>query len=297
MKTTLAEHQVFVAVVDSGSITAAAERLGQTVSGVSRGLARLEDKLGTTLLARTTRRVKLTEEGRELLPHARALLDAADDAEQAMALRRAQPAGTLRINAAPTFMQSVIVPQIGAFRARYPQITLALDTHDRFIDLLEQHTDVAIRIGTLEDSTLHARPLGHTRLRLVASPAYLARHGIPQSAADLDEHSLLGFNQMPHLNAWPLRGAQGRDLRITPSVSASSASTLIALALAGEGIASMADYVTRELVADGRLQPVLSDRIEDRRQAIHAVYYRNTALSLRIELFLDFLAGRIAGLL
>ncbi|MBO9470534.1 LysR family transcriptional regulator [Endozoicomonas sp. G2_2] len=297
MKTTLAEHQVFAAVVDSGSITAAAEQLGQTVSGVSRSLARLEHKLETTLLARTTRRTKLTDEGLALLPHSRALLDAAEDAEQAMATRRQQPAGTLRINAAPTFMHAVIAPHVGAFRERYPQIRLSLDTHDRFIDLLEQRTDVAIRIGALEDSTLHARPLGHTRLRLVASPAYLARCGTPTTVADLAGHALLGFNQMPHLNAWPVRDNQGRDLHIEPTIAASSASTLIALALAGEGIASMADYATRSLVAEGRLQPVLADRIQTRRQAIHAVYYRNTALALRIQLFLDFLAERLPAAL
>jgi DNA-binding transcriptional LysR family regulator len=167
MKSTLEEQQAFVTVVDSGSITGAAERLGITVSGVSRSLNRLEQKLGATLLRRTTRRLELTEEGETFLNHCRRILAAVEEAEEAMLDRHNQPQGRLRVNAAPSFMQFVIVPVIGEFRARYPGITLELDTHDRFVDLLEQRVDLAIRIGDLEDSSLHARLLGHSPLRLL----------------------------------------------------------------------------------------------------------------------------------
>lgn len=143
----------FVTVIDSGSISAAAEQLNLTPSAVSRTLSRLEQSLQTTLLNRTTRRMHLTEEGRFLLEHARIIVARMQAMQETLATRRQSPAGRLRINAASPFMRHMIVPYIGAFRQRYPHIQLQLNTHDLNIDLLEQSTDVAIRIGALQDST------------------------------------------------------------------------------------------------------------------------------------------------
>lgn len=297
MKTTVEEHQAFVAVVDTGTITAAAERLGRTVSGVSRALKRLEDKLGARLLRRTTRRIALTDEGLLFLDQSRRVLEALDAAEHTITQHRGAPAGRLAINAAPVFMQYVIVPLIGAFRERYPGIELRLDTHDRIIDLLEHRADVAFRIGPLADSTLHSRALGHTTLRLVASPGYLATHGMPAGAADLDRHVRLGFDAMTHLNRWPIASQTGEDLSIEPTISASSASTLLELALAGQGIACMADYTTRGHRTRGELVEVLPEARLDRRQALHAVYYRDTAPGARVGLFLDFIAPYLPALI
>lgn len=181
MKANSDELQSFVSVVDSGSISAAAEQMGLTASAVSRTLSRLEHKLGTTLLNRTTRRMELTEEGRYFLDQARQILQQMEALEERLALRRQSPAGRLRINAASPFMLHAVVPHIGEFRRLYPDIQLELNTNDLIIDLLEQRTDVAIRIGALSDSTLHARPLGASRLHILASPEYLARHGTPAS--------------------------------------------------------------------------------------------------------------------
>jgi DNA-binding transcriptional LysR family regulator len=295
MKSTLEEQQAFVTVVDSGSITSAAERLGISVSGVSRTLNRLEQKLGVTLLRRTTRRLELTEEGETLLEHCRRILAAVEEAEEAMLDRHNQPQGRLRINAAPSFMQFVIVPVIGEFRARYPGITLELDTHDRFVDLLEQRVDLAIRIGKLEDSSLHARLLGYSPLRLLASPAYLERHGTPQHLDELRQHSLLGFSQLDHLNQWPLTCADGKRLHITPALAASSGSTLIELAIAGEGIVCLADFMTSTPRQDGSLVAVLPNLTELQTQAVSAVYYRQATLSQRTRLFMDYLAEQLPG--
>ncbi|HCR98746.1 MULTISPECIES: LysR substrate-binding domain-containing protein [Halomonadaceae] len=295
MKTTLEEQQAFITVVDSGSITGAAERLGITVSGVSRALNRLERKLGATLLRRTTRRLELTEEGETFLDHCRRILTAVEAAEESVQDHHGQPQGRLRVNAAPSFMQFVIVPVLGEFRARYPGITLQLDTHDRFVDLLEQRVDLAIRIGELDDSSLHARRLGHSPLRILASPAYLKRAGTPQSIEDLERHSLLGFSQLDHLNRWPLRRADGEYLRITPALSASSGSTLIELALKGEGIVCLADFMTITPRKAGALVDVLPNHTERQMQAVNAVYYRQATLSQRARLFMDFLAERLPG--
>ena len=296
MKTTLEELQAFVAVVDGGSITAAADHLGQTVSGVSRALARLEKKLATTLLRRTTRRTALTEEGQAFLSRTRAILASIDDAEEHMAARRQQPAGRLRVNAATPFMLHAVVPLVPAFRNAYPEITLELDTDELNIDLLERRTDVAIRIGPLRDSTLHARALCTSRIRVLASPAYLAARGKPRTVQDLAHHTLLGFTQPESLNRWPLRGTHGDDWPVVqgvPGVTASSGETLRQLALQGVGIVCLSDFMTTADRARGDLVPVLAKDTVDVRQPINAVYYRNTQLAARIVCFLDFLQERM----
>lgn len=295
MKTTLEELQAFVAVVDGGSITAAADHLDQTVSGISRALARLEKKLDTTLLRRTTRRTALTEEGHAFLQRTRAILASIEDAEERMAARRQQPAGRLRVNAATPFMLHAVVPLVPAFRSAYPQITLELDTDEAYIDLLERRTDVAIRIGQLQDSTLHARPLCTSRLRVLASPEYLARAGRPKSVADLAGHTLLGFNQPESLNRWPLRGTHGDEWPIVPSLTASSGETLRQLALAHVGLVCLSDFMTAADRESGRLVQVLARDTVEVRQPINAVYYRNTQLAARIACFLDFLQERMGG--
>ena len=294
MKTTLEELLAFRTVVDTGSVTAAAEQLGQTVSGVSRALRRLEEKLETTLLSRTTRRLALTDEGSAFLARAREILAAVDEAEEQIALRRQQPAGRLRVNAAMPFMLHVIAPLVPDFRAQFPQIDLELNTNDLIIDLLEEDTDVAIRIGTLRDSTLRARLLGARRLRVLASPGYLKAHGRPRSVSDLHKHALLGFVQPESLNHWPLRGPHGDRLHIEPTLKASSGETLRQLALQGTGIVCLADFMTVEDRRTGDLVQVLPDATIEVHQPIHAVYYRNTQLASRIACFLDYLEARLA---
>lgn len=295
MKATLDELQALVAVVDSGSITAAAQRLDLTVSGLSRALGRLEQKLDTTLVRRTTRRIELTEEGKVFIARARSILGALDAAEEEMTVRRQQPAGRLRVNAATPFMLHAVVPLVPEFRLAYPRIELELDTDELNIDLLERRTDVAIRIGALRDSSLHARPLCSSRLRLLASPDYLAEHGQPKNVAALAAHSLLGFTQPEALNRWPLRGVEADGLPITPTLRASNGETLRRLALEGAGIACLSDFMTATDRAEGALVQVLARETLDVRQPIHAVYYRNTQLAGRIRCFLDFLQQRMAA--
>lgn len=295
MKATLDELQALVAVVDSGSITAAAQRLDLTVSGLSRALGRLEQKLDTTLVRRTTRRIELTEEGKVFIARARSILGALDAAEEEMTVRRQQPAGRLRVNAATPFMLHAVVPLVPEFRLAYPRIDLELDTDELNIDLLERRTDVAIRIGALRDSSLHARPLCSSRLRLLASPDYLAEHGQPKNVAALAAHSLLGFTQPEALNRWPLRGVEADGLPITPTLRASNGETLRRLALEGAGIACLSDFMTATDRAEGALVQVLARDTLDVRQPIHAVYYRNTQLAGRIRCFLDFLQQRMAA--
>ncbi|TCS37991.1 DNA-binding transcriptional LysR family regulator [Paucimonas lemoignei] len=287
MKTTLDELQAFVAVVDTGSITAASELLGLTISATSRTLGRLEEKLQTALLRRTTRRLELTEEGATFLQHARAILASVDEAEEQMAARRKRPAGRLRVDAATPFMLHVLVPLIEGFRARYPEVELELNSNEGITDLIEKRTDVAFRIGVLKDSTLHARPVGTSRVRVLASPAYLQRHGMPVEPAELEQHVLLGFTQPETLNDWPLRSANESTMRIRPTIASSSGETLRQLALAGLGIVCLSDFMTQEDRSSGKLVQLFPEQTVEVRQSINAVYYRNTALAARITCFVD----------
>ncbi|QNN57362.1 LysR family transcriptional regulator [Diaphorobacter ruginosibacter] len=288
MKTTLDELQAFVAVVDTGSITAASELLGLTISATSRTLGRLEEKLQTTLLRRTTRRLELTEEGADFLKHARAILASVDAAEEQMAARRLRPVGRLRVDAATPFMLHVLVPLIAGFRAEFPDVQLELNSNEGIIDLIEKRTDVAFRIGALKDSTLHARPVGTSRIRVLASPAYLERHGTPATPTDLAAHVLLGFTQPESLNDWPVRDKVGDALRITPSMASSSGETLRHMALADLGIVCLSDFMTQGDRQSGRLVQLFPRHTLDVRQPISAVYYRNTALASRITCFVDY---------
>ncbi|MGE8687382.1 MAG: LysR substrate-binding domain-containing protein [Achromobacter sp.] len=293
MKTTLDEMQVFIAVVDSGSITAAADVLGQTVSAASRAMSRLEEKLQTTLMRRTTRRLALTEEGRAYLEQARKIVAAVEEAEELMSLRRNQPAGLLRVDAASPFMLHVVVPLVPGYCRRYPQVELELNSNEGNIDLLERRTDLAIRIGRLKDSSLHAVPLGSSRVRVLASPAYLEKHGTPKNVADLASHTLLGFSQLEALNEWPLLDASGQPLRIVPALKSFSGETLRQLALHGAGIVCLSDFMTRGDRETGALRQLFAKQTLEVRQPINAVYYRNTAISSRIKSFIDYMAGAL----
>lgn len=285
--------KTFLAVIDSGTLSAASVHLGQTTSGVSRALSRLEDKLATSLLTRTTRRMELTEEGLLLLDRARAIMGAMEEAEETIRIRRQKPAGRLCVDAASPFMLHCVVPHMAEFRAMYPEIRLELSSNDQIADLIEHRTDVAIRIGALTDSTLHARALSSSPLHVLASPDYLARHGTPATPEELAGHSLIGFAQYEAGNQWPLRHASGNSLTITPSIAASSGETLRQLALAGQGVVCLADFMTRADIAGGRLVKVLEESYTGYRQQIHAVYYRNTQLAQRISCFLEFLQQKL----
>ncbi|KXV01924.1 LysR family transcriptional regulator [Caballeronia megalochromosomata] len=293
MKVTLDELQTFATVVDTGSITAAAEQLDQTVSGASRTLGRLEEKLQTTLLRRTTRRLELTEEGKSFLQNAREIIDAVESAEEQIAARRERPSGLLRVDAATPFMLHVIVPLVAGYRERYPHVELELNSNEGVIDLLERRTDVAIRIGRLKDSTLHSRPIGSSRIRVLATPRYLDMRGHPKRVDELANHSLLGFTQPESLNVWPLAGRDNEPFRITPSIASSSGETLRHLALESAGIVCLSDFMTLRDRSEGKLVQILARHTQEVRQPINAVYYRNTAISARIASFVDYLAEAV----
>lgn len=289
MKATLDEMNVFVSVVDTGSVSAAAELLSLTTSATSRALARLESKLNTTLLNRTTRRIELTEEGQLYLDRVRKILASVDEAEDMLVGDKGKPSGLLRVNAASPFMLHVVAPLVAQYQHEYPEIELELTSNEENIDLLGKRTDIAIRIGQLKDSTMRAARLATSSIRVLASPEYLAQHGSPKSVKELEQHRLLGFSRFEFLNDWPLQTEEGELLRIKPVVKAESGETLRVMALKGDGIVCLSDFMTQDDRRNGRLVEVLPESRLDIRQPIHAVYYANAVASARVRSFIDFL--------
>ena len=245
MKTHSDELALYVAVVEAGSFRQAAENLGIDNSVVSRGVKRLEEKLATILLHRTTRRLTLTPEGEWYYQRAQQVLSDMAAAEENLLARQSQPEGVLKVDAATPFIIHQLVPLIGEFRRRYPAIELQLESSESFINLLVRRVDMAIRIGELSDSSLRALPLGRSRLRILGSPAYLARAGTPRLVDELGQHQLLGFMAPESLNLWPLLGEHGDRLPIPPTLRASSGETLRQLALVGEGLVCLSDFMTQ----------------------------------------------------
>lgn len=284
--------EAFLAVVDSGSFSAAAILLNQQVAKVSRAVARLEATLNFTLLNRTTRRLELTEEGQIFIIHVREGLTVLEKGEEALKLLNSKPSGKLRIDAVSPFIIHQLTPVIKQFTQVYPDITLDITTHDRIIDLLEHKTDVAIRIGDMKDSNLHARLLGRSRLHMVATPEYLANAPELNQLTDLLNHKLIGFTDSPKLNNWFLT----ENINLKFSMLASSGETIRQLCLADQGIAVLSNFMIRKDINAGRLIEVLPETIKtpNRRESIQAVYYRNSAVSSRISVFLDFIKPRLS---
>lgn len=285
----------FVSVIDAGSFSAAADRLGQTPSGVSRTISRLESQLGMTLMTRTTRRLDLTEEGAWLLGRARKILSDLQDTEEQLAARLSQPSGLVRINAAMPVLDHLIAPLVADFLDAYPLVRLELMSGETVIDLIEERADLAIRIGPLADSTLNARHLGTSRLRLLASPGYLARHGTPNRIDQLRGHRLLGFTAPASLNIWPLPQQGGDGVPVVPVITASSGETLRHLALADAGIVCLADFLTRHDLSNGALVPILESVTLPWAQPVWAVFYKQEVLAPRVTAFVSFLAQRLTG--
>ncbi|GEK11243.1 LysR family transcriptional regulator [Pseudoalteromonas sp. McH1-7] len=282
----------FVSVVDTGSFSSAANLMDQQVAKVSRAVTRLEKSLNVTLLNRTTRRIELTEEGTLFLNYARQALNTLAQGEEALRLLRFSPAGRLRVDAASPFVLHQLTPLLKGFNNAFPAINLEITSHDSIINLLEYKTDIAIRIGDLPDSNLHARLLGRSKLHLVASPDYLEKLENPKNEPlELADHRLIGFTDAPHLNHWPLHTPQ----QLKFSISASSGETVRQLCIAGHGIALLSHFMVCDDIRSGKLVEVFHERIvsPNRRETVQAVYYQNSAVSSRVSAFLDYITPRL----
>jgi len=290
MKASSEELKVFIAVVESGSFSRAAEQLQMANSAVSRTVKKLENKLGVALLTRTTRQLALTHEGEHYFRRIQKLMQEMTTAESELVEQQQAPQGVLRIDAATPIILHLLLPMIRPFRERYPNVTLSLISSESFINLIERKVDVAIRVGNLTDSTLRARLLFTSFRKLVATPAYLAKFGYPTCVADLAHHECLGFIEVPRLNRWPVVDVGGEFYDITPGISSNSGETLKQLCLDDQGIACLSEFMVDKEIANGTFVELLTQHWMPVEMPFNAVYYSDLGVSQRVRAFIDFLS-------
>lgn len=288
--------EIFVRIVEAGSLTGAAGVLGISLTAVVRSLATLEGALGTRLLNRTTRRIALTDEGREYFERCRRLVAEVEEAESALSARQVMPAGKLAITAPVMFGRLHVGPVVADFLVAYPAVHAELMLFDRVVDLLDEGMDAAIRIGHLRDSSLVAVPLGMTRRVVCASPNYLQSAGTPDLPADLARHRCLQFLGVASGSEWEFAdgGAERKTARVP--IKSVLATNQIDIALdacvKGLGCGAFLDYQVRDLLAAGSLQRVLRD-FEPAPIPVHVVYPHSRLLSSRVRSFVDWAVPRL----
>ena len=286
---------VFVKVVEQGSFARAAERLNMSTSAVSRQIADLEAHLTTRLLNRTTRRVSLTESGQAYFERALHLLADLEETEAVVSSSTVNPRGTIRLTCSTSFGVPHLAPAIGAFQTRYPDVRFDISASSRFVDLVEEGLDLAIRIGDLGNPNLIARRIGSMRLITCASPEYLKRKGTPKHPDDLARHNCFTYEYAPVKNQWTFQDRKNNEIkvRIDGSVHANNGEMLAAIAVAGVGIALQPDFIVNPLLESGALVEILKN-FRPAPTNIYAVYASRRHLSAKVRTFVDFLAERFS---
>lgn len=289
----LLSMELFVAVVERGSFTAAAEAHGLSQPMVGKHIASLERRLGGRLLARTTRRQQLTELGSHYFQRCQSILAEIRAAESGAELISGAPRGVLRVNASVTFGSLRLAGLLAEFMQTYPDITVDLSLSDELVDLVADGYDAAFRIGRLPDSGLVARPLQPYRMMVAAAPAYLARKGVPRAPADLAAHDCLGFSLWRKDDGWELLGA-GEWARASRFQS-NHGQALRMVALAGGGIVLQAEALLGDDVAAGRLVEVLPGCLPPPKP-MHLIYLQDRRPLPKLRVFIDFILERLGAL-
>jgi DNA-binding transcriptional LysR family regulator len=288
------EMAVFARVVQEGAFSAAARSLDLTPSAVSKLIARLEARLGTRLLLRTTRALTLTDEGEAYHRAALRIIEALDEADRAVAGGAVR--GRLRVNASIPFGTMFIAPMIPAFLDRHPDVIVDLSFTDDVVDLLAQRADVAIRMGALPESGLIARKLGQGRRVVCAAPRYLDRNGTPRTPGDLARHECLTFNFKRSPAGWPF-SQDGRDFEqaVSGNLQINNGETMRQMALAGVGIARLGLFHVRADIESGTLVPLLEPYNRGDLEMINAVYVGGGHVPRRVRVFIDHVVESLAG--
>jgi DNA-binding transcriptional LysR family regulator len=289
----LAEIEALIAVIESGSFSAAGERMDLAKSVVSRRITRLEQRLGSRLLNRTTRRLSLTDAGRNFYQRAVQILADLDDAEQGVSTETTGLRGTIKVAAPLSFGLAHLSSALTDFLDQHPAIDVNLDLNDRNINLVEEGFDLAVRIGELQDSTLVARRLGTSRMVTCASRAYLERHGEPLHPNDLQEHSGLQYSNIAYLQHWQFETHEGKTIQAQPQIRirANNGDALATAAIAGLGITTGPTFILGRSIKEGTLVTIL-DEYTRPSVGIYALYPPGRLIPRRIQVFSDFLAER-----
>ena len=291
------ELKVFVAVAETGGFAKAADRLGSSPPAVTRIIAGLEQRLGTELFARTTRRVHLTDSGKLFLERARGLLSDLESAESEVTGESRMPTGRLTVTASVTLGRSILPAIVTGFLNAHSRVTAKVLLLDRVVNLVEEGIDVAVRIGELPDSTLIARQVGEVRRMLVASPGYISKRGTPKVAADLKLHSIVAFTGLMPNNEWTYVGERGASrVTLQPRFEINDATAAIAAAEAGNGITNALSYMVAKPIREGRLAPVLLNLCPPA-VPVQLLYPESRLVAPKVRAFIDYAAPRLrAGL-
>ncbi len=285
---------VFMQVVQAGSFTLAAERLDMSKSGVAKSIARLEATLRVQLFQRTTRRLSLTDEGRQFSEGCLRALAELEGAQGAVTARRQTLSGRLRIDLPVVFGRRWVLPALLEIAGEHPALDLDVSLTDRRVDLVEDGVDLVIRIGPLQDSaTLVARPLGVQQAVLVAHSDYLARHGQPRTLNDLHRHACITFGSGGQTRPWHFLDPQGRSqpLAVRGRLGLNHSEAILDAVVAGHGIALLSDWLVADQLRAGRLVQVLPE-VRTQGFPIHAVWQKSQHLSARVRHVVDLLAER-----
>ena len=280
----------FVAVVEQGSFTAAADLLDVSTSFVSREVKRLEERLNTRLLHRTTRAVRLTDMGRIYYERAREIHDRIESLESDMADLQELPKGLIRLTAAGLYAERYVAPAVAEFMAKYPQVAIELDTRMDVVDIIEEGYDLAVRLhGTLPDSSLIARKVAKRRVMVCASPSYLTRRGRPENPDELISHNCLRLPHMPWRFAFP---DEIRTVKVPSNWMSDNGRVLVKAAVRGIGLIRLADYYMEDELRRGEIEVVL-ERFEVQDTFTWIIYPEREHLPTRVRFLIDFLAERL----
>jgi DNA-binding transcriptional LysR family regulator len=288
--------QLFIRVVETGSFSKAAAELGITQPTATKAVAATEKRLGARLLHRSTRGVAPTEVGALYYEKCKLIAREIDEADNLATLLQSQVGGTLRISTSVAFGRRVLVPLVLRYMRQHPEVTIDLAFDDRYVNLVEQGADLAIRMGRLADSTLGARYLGTTPWLMAAAPSYLRERGTPRTAADLAAHACLVYSSVQGDDRWSLATPDGVELAVPVKgpLRSNNLSAVLAAARAGLGLAVLPWYVARESVADGSVAQVLADHSLPA-QEVHAVFPSPKWVPSKVTSFIAFLQQSLAG--
>ena len=291
----LTEMEAFATVVDQGGFTDAARKMGISKSAVSKHVSSLEARLGARLLNRTTRRVSPTEIGLAYYDRARRVLNDAGEADALVTSMQSAPSGLLRISVATDFGVNHLSPVLGDFLQEFPDITVNMVLNNRFVELISEGFDMAVRIGELEDSTLRARKLTETSKKMIASPGYFARYGRPARIDDLNEHKLLHYSNAAGGAVWKLTAPSGekRQVRTAGWLTVNDGQSLLNACIGGLGIAYLPSFLYADALSKGLVEEAMPN-LPTETQGIYAVYPPGRFTQPKVRAFIDFLVEAFA---
>jgi DNA-binding transcriptional LysR family regulator len=286
--------EVFAKVAAAGSLSAAARAMGMSQTMVTKHIAALEARLGVRLLHRTTRRLSITEAGRNYLESSERILAELEAADAAVAAERVEPRGVLRLNVPVAFGTRQIVPLLAEFAARHPLVTVELGLNDRQVDLADEGWDLAVRIGNLDSSSLTARRIAPCRIVVCAAPSYLKAHGYPRTVASLTGHNCLGYtlSQRTSVDRW-LFGAQAEvSVKVSGNLRTNHGDALRAAAVAGQGLICQPTFIVADDLRAGTLVALPLDQPTVELDGIHAVFLPDRHPTAKVRAFIDLVATR-----